>query len=116
MKRATFILGLLFWVATFTSSSAQEKERPGIVQLPILLDCGPTETIAQMVIDYEEIPVAQAEVLWRVPSGEFLSGPMTIFAHPETRTISIVIQPTEEFACIVFPGNNFGPYAQGKKT
>ena len=114
MKRAALILGLLFWVATFTSSSAQE--RPGIVQLPIFLDCGPTETIAQMVIDYEEVPVAQAEVLWRVPTGEFLSGPMTIFAHPEKRTISIVIQPTEDFACIAFPGNNFGPYVEGKRT
>jgi hypothetical protein len=115
MKRATFILGLLFWVATSFTVFAQESTDP-LVQLPIMVDCGPTQQIDKMLEGYEEIPVAQADVMWRLPSGEFLKGPMTIFANPKQFTISIVIYPAEEFACIAFPGNNFGPYVEGKKT
>jgi len=118
MKKAAFITGLLFWVATSLTVFAQEDSQPTqpMVNLPIMLDCGPAEVIAEMLIGYEEIPVAQAEVIWRIPSGEFRSGPMTIFAHPEKRTVSFVIDIGNSFACIAFPGNNFGPYAEGTKT
>ena len=115
MKKAALIAGLLFWVATSITVFAQEKD-PEIVQLPIMLDCGHVDKIAEMLVEYQEVPVAKATVIWRVPNGEFLTGPLTIFAHPEKRTISMVIQPSEDFACIAFPGNNFGPYVEGKKT
>ena len=114
MKRAALITGLLFWVATSITVFAQERK--GLVQLPILLDCGPTETIAEMLVDFQEVPVAKATVVWRLPTGEFIKGPMTIFAHPTNYTISLVIQPTENFACLAFPGENFGPYVEGEKT
>ena len=46
-----------------------------------------------------------------------MQGPMTIWINPDTRTVSIVIQPNEDFACLAFPGNDFRPYADdGKKT
>ena len=116
MKRAALIVGLLFWVATSLTVFAQEKEDPEIVQLPIMVDCGHVDTIAEMLAGYQEVPVAKAIVMWRLPNGEFLTGPLTIFAHPTDRTISMVIQPTEDFACIAFPGNNFGPYVEGEET
>jgi hypothetical protein len=115
MKKAALITGLLFWVATSFTVFAQESTDP-LVQLPIMVDCGPTQQIDKILEGYEEVPVAKADVMWRLPSGDFLSGPLTIFAHPEKRTISMVIQPSEDFACIAFPGNNFGPYADGKET
>ena len=115
MTKAALITGLLFWVATSVAVFAQEKE-PEIVQLPIMLDCGHIDKISEMLVEYQEVPVAKATVIWRLPNGEFLTGPLTIFAHPTDRTISMVIQPTEDFACIAFPGNNFGPYVEGEET
>ena len=115
MRKAALITGLLFWVATSVAVLAQEKD-PEIVQLPIMVDCGHVDKIAEMLIEYQEVPVAKAYVMWRLPSGEFMTGPLTIFAHPTDRTISMVIQPTEDFACITFPGNNFGPYVEDEET
>jgi len=114
MRKAALIAGLLFWVAISITAFAQEKK--DLIQLPILLDCGPVEKIAEMLVEYEEVPIASASVVWRLPSGEFIKGPMTIFAHPTDFTISIVIQPTENFACLAFPGNDFGPYTKGERT
>ena len=118
MRKAVLILGLLFWVATTNTVLAQEENKPTVplVNLPVMLDCGPAEVIAEMLIEYEEVPVAQATVMWRIPSGEYLSGPMTIFAHPENKTVSFVIDISNGYACIAFPGKDFGPYLQGTKT
>ena len=115
MRKAALITGLLFWVATSVAVLAQEKD-PEIVQLPIMVDCGHVDKIAEMLTEYQEVPVAKAHVMWRLPNGDFMTGPLTIFAHPTDRTISMVIQPTEDFACIAFPGNNFGPYVEDKET
>lgn len=112
MKKAALILGLLFWVATSITVFAQEEQeqKSKLVQLPILLDCGSIQTISEMLVEYREIPIAQANVMWRLPDGKFLEGPMTIFAHPTDLTISIVIQPSAEFGCIAFPGKDFRPF------
>jgi hypothetical protein len=118
MKRATLIAGLLFWVATsFTVFAQEEQEQKSkLVQLPILLDCGSIQAISELLVEYQEIPIAEANVMWRLPSGQYLEGPMTIFVHPTDLTISIVIQATEDFGCIAFPGKDFRPYTSGKKT
>jgi hypothetical protein len=112
MKRAALILGLLFWVATSITVFAQEEQeqKSKLVQLPILLDCGPIQAISELLVEYREIPIAQANVMWQLPSGQLLEGPMTIFAHPTNFTISIVIQATEDFGCIAFPGKDFRPF------
>jgi hypothetical protein len=112
MKKAALILGLLFWVAASITVFAQEEQeqKSKLVQLPILLDCGSIQTISEMLVEYREIPIAQANVMWRLPDGKFLEGPMTIFAHPTDLTISIVIQPSAEFGCIAFVGKDFRPF------
>ena len=118
MRKAALIAGLLYWVATSISVLAQEESQPKqpMVNLPVMLDCGPMEVIAKMLVDYKEVPVAQADVIWKIPNGEYLSGPMTIFANPEDGTVSFVIEIGQGFACIAFPGKRFGPYIQGTKT
>ena len=115
MRKAALITGLLFWVATSFTVLAQEKSND-LVQLPILLDCGPADKIAEMLVGYKEIPIAIADVMWRLPSGDYLLGSMTVFASPDSKTVSFVVQPkdVDDFACIAFPGNNFQPYNNGE--
>ena len=117
MRKAALITGLLFWVATSFTVLAQEKSRD-LVQLPILLDCGPADKIAEMIVEYQEIPFAKASVIWRLPSGDFFAGYMTVFVSPDRQTVSFVVYPDgqENFACMAFPGNNFGPVISGEKT
>lgn len=113
-KAALLITGLLFWVATSLTVFAQEKN-PNLVQLPVMVECGPVDEIANILKKYEEIPTAKAIVTWILPSGQYMQGPMTIWINPDTRTVSIVIQPNEDFACLAFPGNDFGPFISSEK-
>jgi len=121
MKNIVYILGLLCSVAfaggLITGTSAFGQEKPNqMVQLPIMIDCGPVEEVGKILQKYKELPTAKAMVTWRLPSGQYLSGPMTIWVNPETRTTSITIEPTEGFACVVMPGTDFGPFMQGSAT
>ena len=102
---------------------AQETPTPqvpldeGVMKLPILVDCGPRPVVEKLLKSHGEIPTAQALVTWSLPNGQFLRGPMVIWANPKTFSVSIVILPAADFACIVMPGANFGPVAsEGKAT
>ena len=114
MKKAALIIGLLFWVATSVAGFAQEKNT-NLVQLPVMVECGPVDEIANILKKYKEIPTAKAIVTWILPSGQYMQGPMTIWINPDTRTVSIVIQPNEGFACLAFPGNDFGPFISSEQ-
>lgn len=115
-KVAPFILGLLFWVTTSLVVFAQEK-KPNLIQLPIMVECGTVNDIASILREYQEIPTAEAIVTWILPNGQFLQGPMTIWINPDSRTMSITIQPSDDFVCMAFPGVEFGPYIKdGKRT
>lgn len=87
----------------------QQDPSQGIMKLPIMVDCGPREVVEKLLRDHGEIPTAQALVTWSLPSGQYLRGPMVIWANPKTFTVSIVIMPAIDFACIVMPGANFSP-------
>jgi hypothetical protein len=102
---------------------AQETPTPqvpldeGVMKLPIMVDCGPAQVVEKLLRSHGEIPTAQALVTWSLPNGQFLRGPMVIWANPETFSVSIVIMPAVDFACIVMPGANFGPVSsEGKAT
>jgi len=117
MKRTALIIGLLFWVATSITVFAQENQSPqNIIPLPIVIDCGSKQEIAKILIEYKEIAVAQGNATWKIPNGQYLQGPMTVWINPQTFTFSITIEPTSETACIVMPGTNFQPVVQGKTT
>lgn len=116
MKRAALIIGLLFWVVTSISVLAQESTERKTVPLPILIDCGSVEEISIILKDFQEMPVAQGKAVWKIPNGQYLEGPMTIWINPTTLTFSITIQPSEETACIILPGAGFTPYNTGTKT
>jgi|TARA_B110000285_G_scaffold143021_1_gene159824 hypothetical protein len=87
----------------------QQDPSQGIMKLPIMVDCGPREVVEKLLRDHGEIPTAQALVTWSLPNGQYLRGPMVIWANPKTFTVSIVIMPAIDFACIVMPGANFSP-------
>jgi|TARA_B100001094_G_C18164476_1_gene791240 hypothetical protein len=95
----------------------QQEPNQGVMKLPILVDCGPAPVVEKLLRDHGEIPTAQALVTWSLPNGQFLRGPMVIWANPITFSVSIVIMPAVDFACIVMPGANFGPVInEGKST
>lgn len=131
MKHLLKTLGLtigaiLLSGAMFTQLTAQEtqetptpQQQPNaqVMKLPILVDCGPAEIVEALLRKHGEIPTAQALVTWGLPNGQFLRGPMVIWANPKTFSVSIVIMPAVDFACIVMPGANFGPVSsEGKAT
>lgn len=95
----------------------QQQPNSQVMKLPILVDCGPAEVVEALLRNHGEIPTAQALVTWSLPNGQFLRGPMVIWANPKTFSVSIVIMPAVDFACIVMPGANFGPVSsEGKAT
>ena len=109
MKRATYIIGLLFWVASVFTVNAQEQKPSNITPLPILIECGPVQEIESAPLNSNEVPVAEASVSWMIPSGQFITAPLVIWANPSTRSMSMILHVTPEMACLAFPGIEFGP-------
>lgn len=116
----TILMGFLFWLLSATTVFAQpEAQTPratpqvpndGIVNLPVMLDCGPITSIMEILQNYKEVPTATGDASWRIPNGQMLKGRMVIWINPDTKSFSITIQPSEEMACIFLPGMNFAPF------
>ena len=119
MKRLALILGLVFWACFYPLKSlAQENEvQPPIVNLPILIDCGTKEAIAEITDRYEEIPFMEGIIAWRIPSGHLLEGPMHFYYNPTSGSFSIVVTPSDEnLACVFVMGRSLKPYISRDQT
>jgi hypothetical protein len=115
----TILIGFLFWLLSATTVFAQPEATPsptpqvpndGIVNLPVMLDCGPIASIMEILQNYKELPTATGDASWRIPNGQMLKGRMVIWINPQTKSFSITIQPNEDMACIFLPGMNFAPF------
>ena len=117
MKKAALLVGLLFWVATSFTVFAQERPPSNTFNsLPIMVDCGTMEDVSALLQKHGEVPTASSIVQWQIPGGGTLSGPMILWINPDTRTMTITIQPAEGFVCMLLPGTQFAPFLQGNKT
>ena len=116
------IIGLVIWLVSATTIHAEEnneppsKTQPKVITLPMMIDCGPVDEVLKMISQYGETPLAKAIVSWKIPNGTILSGPMAIWANPETFTVSVTIQPSPDGMCIVLPGKDFSPFTSGNPT
>ena len=117
MKKATLLIGLLFWVTISFTVFAQESPLPNkFNNLPIMVDCGTMEDVSALLQKHGEVPTASSMVQWQIPGGGTLSGPMILWVNPDTRTMTITIQPSEGFVCMLLPGTRFAPFIQGTAT
>lgn len=116
----TILIGVLVWLLSATTVFAQpEAQTPqtapqvpnnGIVNLPVMLDCGPITSIMEILANFKELPTATGDATWKIPNGQILKGKMVIWINPQTKSFSITIQPSSEMACIFLPGMNFAPF------
>ena len=120
MTKLALILGLVFWACFIPIKSlAQEHEvETPIVNLPILVDCGKKDSIAEITDRYEEIPFMEGIVAWRIPNGQMLEGPMHFYYNPKSGSFSIVVTPTngDDVACIFVMGRSLKPYVSRNET
>lgn len=117
MKKATLLIGLLFWVTTSFTVFAQESPPSNkFNNLPMMVDCGTMEDVSALLQKHGEVPTASSMVQWQIPGGGTLSGPMILWVNPDTRTMTITIQPSEGFVCMLLPGTRFAPFIQGTAT
>ena len=117
MKKATLLIGLLFWVTTSFTVFAQERPPSNkFNNLPMMVDCGTMEDVSALLQKHGEVPTASSMVQWQIPGGGTLSGPMILWVNPDTRTMTITIQPSEGFVCMLLPGTRFAPFIQGTAT
>ena len=81
-----------------------------IKQLPIMVDCGPGQPIVDIINRHGEIPFANFELFLRIPNGQILRQPATMFVNSQTGSWSIVAWfPESETACIVQSGISLSP-------
>mgnify|MGYP001449233820 CR=1 FL=1 len=89
---------------------APETTEDMIKQLPVMVDCGPGQPIVDIINRHSEIPFANFELFLRIPNGQILRQPATMFVNTSTGSWSIVAWfPESETACIVQSGVTMTP-------
>ena len=128
MKIKTFVFAVLMCFSTFaiaehestpqtpTPETIDPKIFEDMFRLPTFIDCGTPEVVMKMLVDYEEIPIAQGQTFTIRPDLQLQPGPFTLFVNPETGSFSFVVQfKPADFGpiwCITQAGSNFGPTAK----
>jgi hypothetical protein len=115
------LLGFLLVFVNFTNpalSQEQPQFQQGVMRLPIMVDCGPSEVMMKAIVtEYKELPFAQMLVSFTAPNGQVLSGWGKIWVNAETRTWSYVVTfPDSDQVCYFLGGKDFGPTDKGQPS
>lgn len=83
-------------------------------RMPALIDCGTPDEVNKILTKFEEVPFAIGKTFVIRPDGIMQPGPFTLYANPQTGTISMVVKydpPTGPgIWCFHAVGSDFKPY------
>ena len=115
-----YLITLLFGLIFATSVYAQEMgetDSEGFTYLPIMIQCGPSEKMLEVLKDYEEQPFLTGNISFTIPSGQVMSQPGAVYLNPTTGSMSVVVAFAESNAiCHILNGMEFGPAVQQSKV
>jgi len=114
------LLGFLLVFVNFTNPalSQEQQNQQGVMRLPIMVDCGPSEVMMKAIVtEYKELPFAKMLVSFTAPNGQLLSGYGNIWVNAKTGTWSYVVTfPDSDQVCYFLGGKDFGPATQGQPS
>ena len=90
-----------------------ETDSEGFTYLPIMIQCGPSEKMLEVLKDYEEQPFLTGNISFTIPSGQVMSQPGAVYLNPKTGSMSVVVAFAESNAiCHILNGMALGPAVQ----
>lgn len=114
IQATLLVLGLMFGAVNLTSTafSQEQQQRPPVVHLPIMVECGPTEYFMNnVIVKYNEVPFGKMHVSFMTPQGAWLQGVGTMYVNPEVGSWSLVVDFPDSLtnSCYFLGGTDFGP-------
>ena len=104
------LLGLATFKLALAEPESQEEYKVPVTELPLMIQCVPSEVVDRMIEEYNELPFVEGNGNWEIPGGKNMQGRTEMYVNPKTGTFTYIIVLSDVIKCVVISGNELKPF------